>query len=64
MTEIRVRDNPSQIPLIELSGRFTERDGAELADKVMKAIYYATDVSDVHPYPLSLPQACVRAPRT
>lgn len=62
MASIRVRDDRYGVPLVELSGRLDESGGAELADKIMRAIYLATESPD-HPQPLSLPRACVRAPR-
>jgi hypothetical protein len=61
VTDIRFRGEDHGIPLVELSGTFTET-GTELADRIMRVIYLATD-SDEYRHPLSLPVACVRAPR-
>ena len=54
MTYVKVFRSELGIPLIQLSGIVTERDGAELAAKVMRAIYAATQVEDGYPHPMSL----------
>jgi hypothetical protein len=46
MTNVKVFRSDMGIPLIELSGQVTERDGAELAAKVMRQIYLASKPGD------------------
>jgi hypothetical protein len=63
MTNVQVFRSELGIPLIELSGVVTERDGAELAAKIMRAIYAATQVEDGYPHPMSLREPCTTSTR-
>lgn len=64
MTNVQVYKSEVGIPLVTLSGPANESSGAELADKVMRQIHFATEDPAEFPHPLSLRSACVRAPGT
>ena len=64
MTDVQVFITEVGIPLVRLSGRADEPSGAELADKVMKQIHFATETDGEFPHPLSLRASCTRAPET
>ncbi|ART70577.1 hypothetical protein BTO20_20340 [Mycobacterium dioxanotrophicus] len=48
------------IPLVRLSGTVTERSGAELASKVMGAIFYSSH--EVRPLSLQQPRLADKTP--
>lgn len=62
MTNVHVYRSELGIPLIRLSGKTSETNGAELADKVMREIHFATEDTSEYPHPMILRAACVRAP--
>lgn len=53
MTEVKVRI-VGDLPLVEFSGPLIEKNGAELAAKVMNAIHFMSDEGSECPHPLSL----------
>ena len=64
MTNVQVYNSEMGIPLVRLSGPADEGSGADLADKVMREIHYATENPAEFPHPMSLRAACTRAPET
>jgi len=54
MTNVNVFRSEMGIPLIELSGDVTEKDGAELAAKIMRQIYLDTYEHGDDEYPAEM----------
>jgi len=61
---VRVFQSEMGIPMIRLKGEVTEKDGAELASKVMEAILTATMGNPDYPCVMSERAPCTRAPDT
>jgi hypothetical protein len=64
VTVVDIYTDQLGIPMVRLSGQVTERNGAELADRIMLKIRLHTEDTDRYTHPLSLSTACTRAPET
>jgi len=54
MTNVKVFRSEMGIPLVVLSGDVIEKDGAELAGKIMRQIYTATGEGGKDDYPAEM----------